>query len=84
MSTKNIATMNIFEAMYYGRYILALNLSEAFAEVSDACKESALVLIRAIINMVLIVLLPIALPISAYTEIRKAKRKMKERNNDIR
>ena len=69
--TSNVAKMNILEYMYYYRYRLWNNIIDAIKEFLDCWSI--------FVNMLLILILPLAYPIMAWIHIQDEREVMKEK-----
>ena len=68
LCASNIAKMNILESMYYHRFRLWDNIVDAIVDLISR--------LYILVNVLCIFILPIAYPIMAWLEIRKAKKEM--------
>ena len=73
LCTSNFAKMNIFEFMWYRKEEWFI---DGFKFVLKQFKESLFLMVTAIINFICLVLAPVSFPISAWLQIRQAKKEM--------
>ena len=72
MCYSNIAKMNIFESMYYHRFVMYNNIIDTINDI----KENWFILI----NIFIILILPLVYPFMSYWEIRRAKKEVEQCN----
>ncbi len=74
LCTSNVAKMNLFESMYYHRFRMLKNIVDAINELKDSW--------HVIVNIFIVFILPIAYPIMAWWEIKRARKEMKRHEAD--